>query len=171
MAQEISQLDPINNSSSTTTRQFVSSNLSQQFSLEESRQNLLESQIVNPVGGSRLEERKKKSQLCSLYEILTESTKTAQYSFLNTYLMPRSKRFIQIKQQSICFNNEMSRLVIVKDVTKILLSKNLKQQNSKIVLNQASLARSMLEPIKHIKRGIENKLQTAAANVTDWSMF
>ena len=39
------------------------------------------------------------------------------------------------------------------------------------MLNQASLARSMLEPIKHIKRGIENKLQTAAANVTDWSMF
>ena len=65
----------------------------------------------------------------------------------------------------------MCRLVIVKDVTKILLSKNLKQQNSKIVLNQALLARSMLEPIKHIKRGIENKLQTAAANVTDWSMF
>ena len=90
---------------------------------------------MNPVGGSRLEERKQKSQKCSLYEILTESTKTAQYSFLNTYLMPRSKRFLQIKQQSICFNNEMCRLVIVKDVTKILLSKNLKQQNSKIVLN------------------------------------
>ena len=65
----------------------------------------------------------------------------------------------------------MCRLVIVKDVTKILHSKNLKQQNSKIVLNQASLARSMLEPIKYIKRGIENKLQTAAANQTDWSMF
>ena len=29
----------------------------------------------------------------------------------------------------------------------------------------------MLEPIKHIKRGIENKLQTASANVTDWSLF
>ena len=85
--------------------------------------------------------------------------------------MPRSKRFIQIKQQSICFDNEMCRLVIVKDVTKILLSKNLKQQNSKIVLNQASMAHSMLEPIKHIKRGVENKLQTAPVNVTDWSLF
>ena len=86
--------------------------------------------------------------------------------------MPRSKRFIQIKQQSIWFDNEMCRLVIVKDVTKILLSKNLKQQNSKIVLNQASLAHSMLEPIKHIKLGITKKLQTAAAaSVTDWSLF
>jgi len=62
-----------------------------------------------------------------LEDILIESTKTAEYSYLNTYIELRSKRFIKVKQQSIMFNNQMCRLVLIKDVTRVLLSRNLQQ--------------------------------------------
>lgn len=64
--------------------------------------------------------------LC-LEEVLTESKKTAEFSFLNTYLVAGSKQFIQIKQLSIVYNGVMSVLVTVKEVTQILHSRNLEQ--------------------------------------------
>jgi len=41
----------------------------------------------------------------------------------------------------------MCRLVVLKDVTRILLSNNLKQQNSQLETIQTALANKMLSPI------------------------
>lgn len=98
-------------------------------------------------------------RLCSLQEILIESTRTAEFSFMNTYLLPRHKRFVQVKQQSIMFNNKMCRLVIMKDVTKILQFRYLTQKNSKLLGKQEEIAHEMLNLIRVIYCGFQIQLQ------------
>lgn len=102
-----------------------------------------------------------RAEMCSLQQILIESTKTAEYSFLNTFFLPQQQRFVQIKQQSILFNSVMSRIVMIKDVTRILKFKHLQQEHSQLQTEQqtwhsnTSNAEQLVEIIHHIERGTQ----------------
>lgn len=92
--------------------------LSRSRSLENEDETLLSP--IQP-GGTVLKADGGQSGAVCLKEILLESTKTPEFSYLSCYMLPKSKRFVWIKQQSFLFDEEMCRLVMVQDVTQILL--------------------------------------------------
>lgn len=98
--------------------------------------------------------------MLSLEEVLTESKKTAEFSFLNTYLVAGSRMFIQIKQLSIVYNGVMSVLVTAKDVTQILNSRSLEQQNSELKNMQLALVEKVSNPTSQILKSDDFKEMT-----------